>query len=407
MALRSPGRRATVGLIVVTFGSLLPSAALAAPGGGSPSGAAALAGGSPSGAAALARPVTHGVALGVPDGGAQAYPRKDSGYHDYTEMVRTIDRAVADHRAIVRKMSIGRSYRGRTIWMVKISDNVRADENEPEVLLDALHHAREHLTTEMALSMLDLLTDRYRRGSRIKRLVDSREIYIIPMVNPDGLVYDLGGDPYRHWRKNRQPNGRGRPMGTDLNRNYGYRWGCCGGSSGNPGSDTYRGPRAWSAPEVRAIRRFVNSRVVDGRQQIRTAISFHTAGEQILWPYGYTRRDVPSDMTRVDHRVLRAMGLDMAARNGYRPMQSSSLYVTDGDEIDWLYGRHRVFAYTFEMFPRSGGGNRHYPPDEPIPRETRRNHAAVRYLIRQADCPYRVIGRAASHCGASSSTTSR
>jgi murein tripeptide amidase MpaA len=340
----------------------------------------------------------QGVALGVPDGGASGYPARDARYHDYSEMVRAIDRAVADHGAIVRKMSIGRSYRGRTIWMVKISDNVRRDENEPEVLFDGLHHAREHLSAEMALSILELLTDRYRRGSRVKRLVDSREIFIVPMVNPDGLAYDLRGDPYRHWRKNRQPNGTGRPVGTDLNRNYGYRWGCCGGSSGNPGSDTYRGRRAWSAPEVRAVRDFVESRVVDGRQRIRTAITFHSAGEQILWPYGYTRRDVPSDMTRADKRVFRTLALEMAATNGYRPMQSSSLYVTDGDEIDWLYGRHRIFAYTFEMFPGSGGANRHYPPDEVIGRETSRNHAAVLLLIAMADCPYRAIGRASTHC---------
>jgi carboxypeptidase T len=328
-----------------------------------------------------------------------AYPPRDAGYHDYAEMVAEIDRAVADHRRIVRKFSIGESYRGRQIWMVKISDNVRRDENEPEVLFDALHHAREHLTPEMALSILHLLTDRYGRNSRITNLVNRREIFIVFMLNPDGLAYDLAGSPYRYWRKNRQPNGRGRPVGTDLNRNYGYRWGCCGGSSGNPASDTYRGRRPWSAPEVRALRDFVNGRVIGGRQQIRVSITFHTAGEEILWPYGYTHDDVPADMTDVDHRALRKLARQMARTNGYTPMQSSSLYITDGDQIDWLYGKHRIFAYTFEMFPRTSGLNRFYPPDEVIRRETKRNHAAVLYLIAQADCPYRAIGRAATHCG--------
>ena len=99
------------------------------------------------------------------------------------------------------------------------------------------------------------------------------------------------------------------------------------------------------------MRDFMDSRVVNGRQQINAAITFHTAGEQILWPYGYTKADVPFDMTRDDHAALAALGQKMAATNGYTPMQSSSLYVTDGDEIDWAYGRHHIFMYTFELYP--------------------------------------------------------
>ena len=90
---------------------------------------------------------------------------------------------------------------------------------------------------------------------------------------------------------------------------------------------------------------------IGGRQQIKTAITFHTAGEQILWPYGYTKTDVPSDMTTDDHAALVALGRKMAATNGYTPMQSSSLYVTDGDEIDWAYGHEHIFMYTFELYP--------------------------------------------------------
>ncbi len=93
------------------------------------------------------------------------------------------------------------------------------------------------------------------------------------------------------------------------------------------------------------------SRRIDGRQQIKTAITFHTAGEQVLWPYGYTKTDVPGDMTTDDHDALVALGKKMAATNGYTPMQSSSLYITDGDEIDWAYGHEHIFMYTFEMYP--------------------------------------------------------
>jgi carboxypeptidase T len=337
---------------------------------------------------------------------ATDYPARDAGYHSYPEMVEHIRQVAAAHPDIVRLFSIGQSYEGRELWAAEVSDQPGTDEGEPEVLFDGLHHAREHLSAEMALSMLDLLAGQYgqptRLGRQITRLVNERRTWIVFMVNPDGLAYDLGGSPYRSWRKNRQPAPGGRAVGTDLNRNYGYQFGCCGASSGDPSSPYYRGPRAWSAAETRAMRDFVVSRIVDGRQRIRTHIAFHTSGELVLWPYGYTRADVPSDMTRLDHRTFRAMGRAMAATNGYRAQQSSAMYPTDGDQIDWMYGRQGVFSFTFELYPRGGGTPKHhYPPDEVIGRETRRNREAVLYLMEQAACPYAVLGARAAerHCG--------
>ena len=179
---------------------------------------------------------------------AADFPPADSRYHTYAEMVAELDKAVADHPTIVRKFSIGESYQHRQIWAAKISDNVATDENEPEVLFDGLHHAREHLTVEQSLAILRWLTDGYSTDATIKRLVDTREIYIVFMVNPDGGEYDITGSPYRGWRKNRQPNAGSTNIGTDLNRNYDYHWGCCGGSSGSTASLNYRGPKAFSAP---------------------------------------------------------------------------------------------------------------------------------------------------------------
>ena len=79
------------------------------------------------------------------------FPANMSGYHNYPEMVAEIQQAEADFPDIVHVFSIGKSYQGRDIWAAKVSDNVAQDEDEPEVLIDALHHAREHLTTEQAL----------------------------------------------------------------------------------------------------------------------------------------------------------------------------------------------------------------------------------------------------------------
>jgi carboxypeptidase T len=326
------------------------------------------------------------------------FPPEDSDYHDYAEMVAEINQSLADHPNIVDRFSIGQSYEGRDLWAVKISDNPTLDESEPEVFFDVHQHAREHLTVEQGLYILQILTDEYNTTPQITGLVNSREIYILFDVNPDGGEYDHLGGIYHNWRKNRQPNEGSTAIGTDLNRNWSYQWGCCDGSSDNPGSITYRGPYPFSAPETDAIRSFVESRVISGKQQISVHIDFHTYGELILWPYGYTYEDVPPDMTVDDHDVFVAMGQNMASLNGYRAMQGSDSYITDGNIKDWMYGVHRIFSYVFELYPRRSSQGGHYPGDEIIPTETARNRKSLLYLLELADCPYRAIGKESEYC---------
>ena len=169
---------------------------------------------------------------------AADFPAKDSLYHSYTEMVADIHAVETAHPDIVHVFSIGKSYQGRDIWAAKISDNVGTDEAEPEVLFDALHHAREHLTVEQALYLLHLLADDYGQGHPDH---EHRQ-------HPRGLDH-LRGQPGRlrvrpdlHGQQPRRRTARGArtasptrgssAIGTDLNRNYDYDWGCCGGSSG-------------------------------------------------------------------------------------------------------------------------------------------------------------------------------
>jgi hypothetical protein len=329
----------------------------------------------------------------------QVFPAADSNYHDYAEMVAELQQAAFDHPAILSLSSLGLAYEGRTLWVVKISDNVGTDEDEPEVLFTHHQHAREHLTVEQGLYTLKMLTDEYGIDSRITNIVDSREIWLVFDANPDGGEFDIATGSYVSWRKNRQPNAGTSAIGTDLNRNWGYRWGCCGGSSGTASSTTYRGPAAFSAPETQVLRDFVDSRVIGGVQQIKTHIDFHTYGELVMWPYGYTGTDVPADMTQDDHDVFVIIGQAMAASNGYTPQQLYDLYVTDGTINDWLYGVHRVFTYTFEMYPVSSSPG-FYPADEVIPTETARNREAILYFLEKSACPYAVIGKQAQYCDA-------
>jgi carboxypeptidase T len=334
--------------------------------------------------------------LPAPPGGATPFdfPAADSRYHNYAEMTAVVNQALVDHPSLISKRVIGQSFQNREIWALKISDNVATDEAEPEVLFTHHQHAREHLTVEMALYLVNLFTDEYATDRGIRDLVDSREIWIVPDLNPDGGEYDIATGSYRSWRKNRQPNSGSSNIGTDLNRNWAYNWGCCGGSSGSSSSTTYRGPGPESAPEVRQVADFVRSRVIGGRQQIISHIDFHTYSQLVLWPYGYTFNDLGPGLTQAERDTHARLGQMMAQTNGYTPQQSSDLYITDGTIGDWLWGVQRVYTYTFEMYPgSSGSGGGFYPPDEVIARETTRNRAAVLLLLDYADCPGRVIGQ--------------
>ena len=327
------------------------------------------------------------------------FPSADSRYHNYAEMNAEIDQRIAAYPNIISKRVIGTSYQGRNIVAIKISDNVGTDEAEPEVLFTHHQHAREHLTVEMALYLIRELGAGYGTDSRITSMVNNREIWIVPDLNPDGGEYDVADGSYRSWRKNRQPNSGSTAVGTDMNRNWAYRWGCCGGSSGTTSSETYRGTAAESAPEVKVVANFVRGRVVGGVQQIKSGIDFHTYSQLVLWPFGYTSADTTTGMTADDRNAFATVGRSMAASNGYTPEQSSDLYVTDGSIDDYLWGTHKIFSYTFEMYPGSSGGGGFYPPDEVIERETARNKDAVLQLLENSDCMYRSIGKQAQYCG--------
>jgi len=286
------------------------------------------------------------------------------------------------------------------MWGIKISDNVGLDEAEPEVFVNAEIHARERASRELALATIGWLTDNYggsdALGQRVTDIVNSREIFIVPVMNPDGAEYDISGGTWHQWRKNRQPIPGSTAIGVDLNRQFGYMWGGGGNASDKPNSDFYRGPNAWYAPEVRHYRDFVNSRYLNGKQQIKVILSLHTAGRLVLWPYSYTKADVPPDMTQDDHDAFVALGRKLASLNGYTPEQGSDLYRVPGDQDDWAYHEWGIFPITFEMKP--GANRRYYPTESELNADINNNRTAVLYLFEQADCAYREAGLAAAHC---------
>jgi len=317
------------------------------------------------------------LALSANAAPASAFSPGDAGYLDYAEMVSVIRQTAALKPGIARIFSIGRSHEGRELWAAKVSDHVGVDEGEPEVLFDGGMHGREHMSTEMAVALFRNLVDGHGTNRRITDMVNSTEITIIFNLNPDGSEYDHASGTILSWRKNRQPTPGSGEIGTDINRNFGYRWGT-NPLNASPSAWTYRGPAAWSTPEASAFKRYVDGRVIGDEQQVRVHVTFHQHGRIVLYPYGYTREAIPSDMDPDDHAVLKTMATEMSALSGYDVGQSSSGEIHVGNQMDWLYSTYRIMTFTFEM------GDAFHMPDEAIRTETGRNMEAAYYAIEQA-----------------------
>ena len=248
---------------------------------------------------------------------------------------------------ITAKVSIGTSHRGNDLWMVKISDNPDTDEDEPEALYTALHHAREPQSMMTLMYFMYHILEQYGNDPKITWLIDHRELYFIPVVNPDGYIYNelLYPDGGGYWRKNRRENDDG-TYGVDLNRNYGYEWGYDNeGSSPYPGSDTYRGPYAFSEPETQAIRDFCNG------HPFALTLNYHSYSNLLICPWGYK-----PDYKTPDSLTYDRYGAAMTRYNHYEYGTGDQTvgYLVNGDSDDWMYGEQSGKSKIFAMTPEVG-----------------------------------------------------
>lgn len=228
---------------------------------------------------------------------------------------------------------------GRPIRWLRISDNASQKENEPKVLYNALHHAREVLSLTQLVYYMWYLLENYDKNPEIKQLLDNTELYFVPMVNPDGYVYNETSAPNGGglWRKNRRINGNG-TFGVDLNRNYGYEWAYNdNGSSPNPASETYRGPSAFSEPETQAVKWLCEN------YDFKLALNYHTYGNLLIYPWGYNDfladpkfRDI-GDLLIEENRFKAGTGIETVGYN------------VNGDSDDWMWGAEQIFSFTPEV----------------------------------------------------------
>ncbi len=286
-------------------------------------------------------------------------------YRTYDDMKVILRDFASTYPSICRLESIGPSYEGRYVLGLKISDNPTVDEDEPEVLLEALHHAREWAAPEVARYFIDTLLSNYDSIPEFKSFVDGHEVWVFTHINPDGYAYDYPGQ--LSWRKNRQPFGSS--TGCDLNRDYN---GACNGNRMDDwgslvvGSNTSHRPRdltwfgakgAWGV-EVNALSEFFKSRT------FLADATLHSYSELVLWPFG-------SGSLAPDSSYLASLAIGTAAQisklgsGTYDPMQSNYLYPTAGGSCDWMYGwAHWIGGFPCMTYTIEVGTTFYQPPQD-------------------------------------------
>ena len=310
-------------------------------------------------------------------------------YHSYDEVTQILRNFVSSYPTLCKLDSIGPSYEGRWVYALKVSDEPQIeDSTEPGILFDALHHSREWATIEAVLFYGDTLTKGYGTDPIITDLVNNNEIWLIPIVNPDGYAYDYPGQ--NMWRKNRKPYlGY---IGTDPNRNYNGAlnedpkgdW-CSvppsGSISNYPSSSTFCGAYAGFADVIDAMMQFHR------QHDINANISYHSYAEEVIWPWAYTssttHKKTP-DSTAYENIAQAIASRIHCVGSGYYSA-SGSLYPNTGTTRTWVYGYHHYLKGTSSLSYTIEIGTAFYQSESQLDQISHENWKGALYLAQRAD----------------------
>lgn len=285
-----------------------------------------------------------------------------AGYFTYEELLTQLDLMAALFPDLITPkalLSPQLTNEGRPQYYVKISDHAALDEDEPEMLYTALHHAREPMSMMQLIYFMWYLLENYGTDPEATGIVNGQELFFIPCVNPDGYIHNQTTNPWGGgmWRKNKRANADG-SLGVDLNRNYGYQWGLDDlGSSSDPNSAVYRGTAPFSEPETDNIRQFVSGRY------FKSCLNFHTYGNLYIYPWGYDATPTADD----DLYRIYADRQTWFSRYKTGTNDITVGYLTNGEADDWFYGDVVAKPPVIAMTPEVGNSQwGFWPPSTEI-----------------------------------------
>ena len=291
-------------------------------------------------------------------------------YYNYSTMTNLLFEIQRNCSDIMSIESLGKTYEGRDIWMVKLSDNVQTEEEEPGVLIMGAHHGDEKPSFEVPIYFIKFIAENYYKENtdddedgqinediidgidndndglldedpsedRVRNVIEKTQIYLIPMVNPDGVEYE--------WRKNREPN-YGPDGKSDEIIVYLFPEEYYLDYITDDQSWTYRGEEPFSEKETQAVKTFVEN------HNLSISLSYHDYGEWMIFPWMHTSRHTPHES------LFRSIGYNMSRINRYelkiygqygeREYLIPRYCGTPGSSENWLYGEHQIIAYTVEL----------------------------------------------------------
>jgi carboxypeptidase T len=306
---------------------------------------------------------------------AAAYATFYGGYHTVDAQFQHLRDVAAAYPALATVVDYGDSWKkargltgGSDLLAVCITKKVTGDcalspsAPKPRSVVVSAIHARELATAEMSWNWIDYLTSSYGTDPTVTNLLNTTELWVIPVLNPDGrkIVESGGNSPYLQ-RKNadnlrgscRNPPTATNQYGVDLNRNATFHWGGVG-STNTACAQEYRGTTAASEPETQAIQTLEGQLFADRRgpnigdaapaTTTGTFMTYHSYAGLVLYPWGDTTAAAPNKTK------LQALASKLASYNGYQYGQGPAiLYGTTGTTDDDLYGRLGVASFTTEL----------------------------------------------------------
>ena len=303
-------------------------------------------------------------------------------YLSYSEIEDSLRGLAQDFPAICKFDSLPiPTYEGNWIYGIKISDNPHVEEDdEPGFLIDGMHHAREWACIPVVMFFADSMLSAYNVDPEITAIINNTEMYVFPVINVDGYLYDYPAGV--SWRKNREPFGG--EIGTDPNRNY---QGCSPDLAGDWGAvDEYQarhrpdhtifcGAYANSGDETRALTLYTKEHVINAY------MSYHSSGELIMWPWGWTGQGTPDSVLHDQVGNYMANQVQSLYSGTYdRGPIYSAIYAVSGSSCDWFYswshwvGGRSHLSFTTEL------GTTFYQPVSDLDHIVHQNFKALKYL---------------------------